>query len=69
MARQPAEAARAVNELLQFSDQDQQSLLEVIEEYFTLGTATESDDSDNSDDDMDLTGMNRTRNNNNKLHE
>ena len=51
MARS-AEAASAVNELLQLPDQDQQSLLDVIEEYFTVHT----DDSDMSDDDMETTG-------------
>ena len=40
------EAASAVNALLSFSSDDQQSLLEVIEDYFTVT----ADDSDSEDD-------------------
>ena len=49
-------AARAINEVLQLPDQDQQSLLEVIEDYFTVHDTpnSDSDMSDQEDEDIDL---------------
>ena len=54
MAR-AAEAASAVNALLQFPEDDQQALLEILEDYFTV-TEGDSDTELDSDDEMD-TGM------------
>lgn len=53
------ETASAVNDLLKLPDQDQQSLLEVIQEYFTMPDDIESDadDSDLSDDEMEAASM------------
>ena len=49
-------AARAINEVLQLPDQDQQSLLEVIEDYFTVHDTPDSDSdmSDQENEDIDL---------------
>ena len=51
-----AEAASAVNALLQLSPNDQESLLEVIEDYFTLST-DDSDVSESDEDDVGATGV------------
>ena len=40
------EAAKAVNSLLHFSSGDQESLLEVIKEFFCTPSQTEADDSE-----------------------
>ena len=55
MGSRASEAARAVNALLEFAGDDQQSLLEVIQNYFTLPEVQDDGDSDadNLDDDDD----------------
>ena len=45
-----SEAAIAVNAIQHFSYDDQQSLLEVLEDYFTLNTEHDSDLSDEDED-------------------
>ena len=48
------EVAKAVNILLSLTCKDQQSLLGVIEDYFTsLSTLSDSEYSDSDDDDSD----------------
>ena len=47
------EAAKAVNRLLEFSVEDQESLLEVIQDYFTMPDEREDESSDDDDDDDD----------------
>ena len=45
-----SEAAIAVNAIQHFYSDDQQSLLEVLEDYFTLNTEHDSDLSDENED-------------------
>ena len=49
-----SEAASAMNDMLHFSSDDQQALLEVIEDYFTLPDDTDDID---SDDDIEVPGI------------
>lgn len=63
MGTRASEAARAVNalSLLEFAGDDQQSLLEVIQDYFTLPEVQDDGDSDaddlDDDDDAVLEGI------------
>ena len=55
MGTRASEAARAVNSLLAFTGDDQQGLLEVMEDYFTLPDDQDRhDDSDDDEDDSDV---------------
>lgn len=44
-----SEAAKAVNSILNLSSDDQQSLLEVIEDYFCFSSDADQEDSDLSE--------------------
>lgn len=51
MATKASEAARAVNVFLEFSSNDQEALLEVIQDYFSSPAGPEENDDDLLDDD------------------
>ena len=56
MAARSADVARALNSLCDFSSEDQQSLVEVIQEYFTFpdGSAGSDIEDELSEDDDDI---------------
>ena len=62
MSTRASEAAKAVNTMLEFTEDDQQSL----QDYFTLpdGTGQDGDSDDDSDVDDDLHTLEGTMNNN-----
>ena len=56
MAARSADVARALNSLREFSSEDQQSLVEVIQDYFTFpdGSAGSDIEDELSEDDDDI---------------
>ena len=48
MAHRPSEIARAVNALMDFSNDDQHALLEVIQDYFCEPGSEDEDEEDDS---------------------
>ena len=51
-----SEAAKAVNQLLQFSEQDQESMLEVISDFFNPSCRDTEQQLDDLDEDFKILG-------------
>lgn len=57
MASRCRDVARSLNTLLAFSSEDQQSLVEVIQDYFTCSAGSDVDSDDNLSEDGDIEPM------------